>query len=297
MNDFSSSIDCVTTQNLTINREHETFLREVGLDSFEAIWRHQGGEFIKNIRPRSVVRITVSHASQKKIFYLKRHKKEFLGLWRLFSRFLQTKGQSQGLLEFNNICEFRNRGLKTIVPVVAGEESSGFFWAESFLVTEDCQPYISLEDLLKNHPEFLTGPEGENRKKILIAEIAALARKMHQSGFNHQDFNTTHILLNYEKGSDLPELALFDMQRVEKNRIFRIRWKIKSLARLNYTLPDELFTPEDRINLLRFYKKKPRLNFLDRLEWFWILKKTDRIRRHTEKKGDQCFDGTSETSF
>ena len=76
-----------------------------------------------------------------------------------------------------------------------------------------------------------------------------------------------------------------------------MRWKIKSLARLNYTLPNELFTPEDRINLLRFYKKKKRMNFLDRLEWFWILKKTDRIRRHTEKKGDQCFDGTGKTSF
>jgi hypothetical protein len=167
---------------------------------------------------------------------------------------------------------------------MAGEKFSGCCRAESFLVTEDCYPYISLEDLLKNHPEFFKGPEGRNRKKIMIHEISALAKKMHQSGFNHQDFNATHVLLNYKKGSDVPELALFDMQRVEKNKIFRLRWKIKSLARLNYTLPDELFTPQDRMNILLFYKGKTRPNFLDRLEWFWIKRKTARIKRHTEKK-------------
>jgi len=297
MSDFSSPIDCVTRKNLTINKDCEMFLQDVRLDSFDAIWGHAGGETIKNIRPRSVTRFEVTHNSRKKILYLKRHNLEFVGLGRLFPRFFPTKCHSQGLLEFNNICEFRNRGMRTVVPVMAGEKFSGCCRAESFLVTEDCYPYISLENLLKNKPGFFKGQEGQNRKKILIHEISALARKMHQNGLNHQDFNATHILLNYEKGSDVPELALFDMQRVEKNKIFRLRWKIKSLARLNYTLPDELFTPQDRINLLRFYKKKEHLNFLDRLEWFWILKKTDRIRRHTEKKGNQCFDGTGKTPF
>jgi hypothetical protein len=58
---------------------------------------------------------------------------------------------------------------------------------------------------------------------------------------------------------------------------------IKSLARLNYTLPDELFDTEDRIHLFLSYKNKSRLQMWDRLQWFWIKKKTARIKRHTEK--------------
>ena len=88
---------------------------------------------------------------------------------------------------------------------------------------------------------------------------------MHQGGFNNRDFNATHILLYYESGSDTPELALFDMQSFETNKI-RFRWKIKSLARLNYSLPDEIFNQQDRINILLFYKRKTRLSFIDQLQ-------------------------------
>jgi heptose I phosphotransferase len=290
MKNLAAPIACIRQDHLRINRNCEDFLKDANLYSFDAIWNYAGGRCIKDIRPRSVHRMELASSAGRKTLYLKRHRREFLGFWRLFPRFfwfLRDKGRSQGMLEFENILEFRRKGLQTVVPIAAGERFIGLFRAESFLLTEDFHPYVSLESLLATHSEFFEGDAGAGRKKILIREIAALARKMHEAGFNHQDFNATHILLHYEDGKETPELALFDMQRVEKSGIFRLRWKIKSLARLNYTLPDPLFTSADRKNLLLFYKGKARFTLLEHLEWFWILQKTDRIRRHTEKKQRQ----------
>jgi len=284
MKDFSSAINCIETNHLIVNKDYQKFLQHIQFDSFESIWRYQDGETIKNIERRSVIRFNIEHHNQKKTIYLKRHNLEFVGFWRLFSRFFPKWGLSQGRLEFENICDFRNYRLPTVVPIAAGEKFFRFFWAESFLITEDFSPYISLEALLEDKPYFFMGLEGKHKKKILINEISVLARKMHQNGFNHRDFNATHILLHYDNGSDVPKIALFDLQRVEKRKFFRFRWKIKSIAGLSYSLPDDIFSPKDKLYIFLSYKGKKRLNPGNRLEWFWIKRKTAKIKRHHEKK-------------
>jgi len=284
---LSSNISRIERPYLTINNEYQELLERAPFHSFESIWNFSNGETIKQIKARSVIRFEIRHHDIKRTFYIKRHNSEFIGLSRLFSRLFPRCNLSQGRLEFENICDFRKYNLPTVVPVVAGEKFSHFFWAKSFIVTEDFSPFISLESLLENRPQFLSGPKGENRKRILLKEVAVLARRMHQNGFNHRDFNATHILLNYNNESDIPQIALFDFQRVEKRKYFRFRWKIKSIARLNYTLPDEIFNIKDRIYILLSYKDKKSFNFLDRMQWFWIERKTAKIKRHTEMMIDR----------
>lgn len=284
MERFASPIHCEKNQNLVINREDKNFLRQNRLDSFESVWANKSGTIIKNIKPRSVVRIQIVHPGRTRTLYLKRHKPEFIGFRQFFRLWTRRKSHSQGMLEFENICEFRKNGIPTVPPLAAGEKRIDFFRAKSFLLTEDFHPYISLEYLLATNPDSLKGPAGIARKKTLIKKISALAKRMHKSGFNHRDFNATHILLHYTDQSDEPALALFDLQRVEKHSFLRIRWKIKSLARLNYSLPETVFTEQDRLDLLLFYNGRKTPGLMDRLQWFWIRKKTDRIRRHTEKE-------------
>jgi heptose I phosphotransferase len=238
---------------------------------------------IKQIKARSVIRIEARNHNEKRYFYLKRHNSEFVVFRRLLALLLPKWIVSQGRREFENIYDFRKHNLATVVPVAAGEKFVRLFWAESFLITEDFSPSISMEDLLRDQPEFLMGIEGAPRKRILLNDIALFARRMHQEGFNHRDFNATHILLQYDNGSDVPKIALFDLQRVDRRKFLRFRWMIKSLARLNYTLPDEIFDAEDRVYLFLSYKGNNKLHVWDRLQWFWIKRKTTRIKRHTEK--------------
>ncbi len=283
MQDLTSSFDCIESKNLIFNTQYRRLLDIMGWNSFESIWGFQKGECVKKIKARSVIRIEFNHPDIKRTFYLKRHNLEFVGFSRLFSRFFSKWGLSQGRLEFENICDFRKNKLPTVVPIVAGEKLVRHFWAKSFLITEDFSPYVSLETLLRDQPQFFMGPAGDHRKRILLTKISLLARKMHHQGFNHLDFNATHILLHYENGSRPPKLALFDFQRVGKKKFLRLRWKIKSLARLNYSLPAEIFTEKDRVHLFLSYLMKDKLKSFDRLQWIWFKRKTARIKHHTDK--------------
>jgi len=137
--------------------------------------------------------------------------------------------------------------------------------------------------MLRDNPEFFMGENAIGRKRNLINRIGVFARKMHKQGFNHRDFNATHILLYYKDKSDAPNIALFDLQRVGRSSVLQFRWIIKSLSELNYTLPESLFDEEDRIFLLLSYKGKKKLNLWGWLQWLWIKRKTARIKRHTEK--------------
>ena len=282
MKDFSSQIKCVKKDHLIFNKDYPELVDDVHFDSFESVWKYQDGETIKKIKARSVIRFKIQTDSDKKYFYLKRHNTEFVGIKRILALFSPKPVLSEGKREFENICDFRKGELGTVSPVAAGERFVKFCWVQSFLITEDFSPFISLEYLLRDNPEFFMGENAINRKRNLINRIGIFARRMHEKGFNHRDFNATHILLYYKNKSDAPDIALFDLQRVDRSLFFRFRWIVKSLAELNYTLPEGIFDKKDRISLLLSYKDKKKLNAWEKLQWLWIKKKTAKIKRHTE---------------
>jgi len=284
---MSSPVDCLEIGSLIINREHRDLLDRLGFLDFDAIWNWEGGQRIKDIRERSVIRIPVEHGGRKTHLYLKKHKGGGTGFTKWIPHPWLGKRTSPGRREFDNIRLFRDQGLGTVVPIAAGEKESPTNGIQSFILTEDFFPYVQLEALLKDDPAFFMGEPGASRKEALLTEIARLADRMHQAGLNHQDFNATHILLYYGRDSDRPHLALFDLQRVEIGGGWRYRWPIKSVARLNYTLPEDLFSPADRVRLWLAYKGKERMSLWDMMQWFWIQRKTRRIARHTSKIMDR----------
>jgi lipopolysaccharide core heptose(I) kinase len=283
MKDFSSQIECIKKDHLIFNKDYLKVLYDVHFDSFESVWKYQDGETIKKIKARSVIRFEIQTDSGKKYYYLKRHNTEFVGIKRILALFFPKPVLSEGKREFENICDFRKGGLGTVSPVAAGERFVKFCWVQSFLITEDFSPFISLEYMLRDNPEFFMGKTAGDRKRNLINRIGIFAKRMHEKGFNHRDFNATHILLYYKDKADTPDIALFDLQRVDRSSVLQFRWIIKSLAELNYTLPESLFDEEDRIPLLLSYRGKKKLNLWGWLQWLWIKRKTARIKRHTEK--------------
>ncbi len=283
MKDFSSQIECIKKDHLIFNKDYLKVLYDVHFDAFESVWKYQDGKTIKKIKARSVIRFEIQTDSGKKYFYLKRHHTEFVGIKRIRALFFPKPVLSEGKREFENICDFRKGGLGTVSPVAAGERFVKFCWVQSFLITEDFSPFISLEYTLRDNPEFFMGKNAGDRKRNLINRIGIFAKRMHEKGFNHRDFNATHILLYYKVKSDAPDIALFDLQRVDRSSVLQFRWIIKSLAELNYTLPESLFDEEDRIPLLLSYRGKKKLNLWGWLQWLWIKRKTARIKKHTEK--------------
>lgn len=263
------------------NVDYQELLLEAGLDSFSMLYDLPDGTVIKKQKDRSVLRFNIANT----VFFLKRHEREKQQQGKTSNTF-QVPWCSEGGKEFAYICAFRNCGLATAVPVAMGEKVFSDGTVQSFLLTEDFSPYVQLEYLIRNKPESISGLKNSEKRKNILRAVAGYAQKMHQAGFNHQDFNATHVLL---AGLDMdePTLALFDLQRVDQNRLQKFRWPIKALAEFNYSSRENsAFSDEERLFLFCAYKKKleKSLSLFDHLQWKWIEAKTNRIARHTAKR-------------
>ncbi len=280
----ATAINRIERAGILVNADYLPLLENSGLADFERIYHFRGGTAVKQIDQRSVTRIELSHDHEPIVLYLKRHVGARLSLGELVGHWFAGRPGSPGLAEFENICAFRNSGLPTVVPVAAGEKRTGLFRYESFLITKNVEPYMSLETIIRQHSHLLDGPDGNRRKKHWIESIARMARIMHSNGFNHRDFNATHVLIGPEDTDEKSPLALFDLQRVDRKKWMRYHWMIKTLAELNYSMPAPLFDRADRWRLYLAYRgKKKERSLWDRVRFFLIMRKTRRIERHTEK--------------
>jgi hypothetical protein len=268
--------------DMVMNRDYISMLKACDLLDFDRLYNYSGGNTLKRINERSVTRMEIRHGAGNSTFYLKRHVAARPGLGEMINSVFSGRSPSPGMAEFENICEFRKNGIPTVVPVAAGERRIGFFCYESFLVTESFEPYISLEEMIFHHPDRLKGSESGRHKERLIIAIAHLARQMHDQGFNHRDFNATHVLVGPEDAEGRFPLALFDLQRMDRKKWLRHKWFIKILAELSFSMPECLFDEKDRLLLFQAYKGVSALGIMDRFQLCWIRMKTQRIKRHTE---------------
>lgn len=284
-----------SNEHLYINQNYESFLSDIGFTTFNAVWSYECGELIKQKEERSVVRVRFPlkksyiiddcrTVDKNTCFYIKKHRQK-ISLWEKLKMINQPPCLSaEGYKEFYNYLNFRQKGLGTAVPVAAGVKISSFSQTDSFLITQDFAPFTDLENIILRYPETLKGENNRRKKRNILREIAFYARRMHDCGMNHKDFNATHILLN-NTDARKPQVALFDLQRVDGNRFNRWRWPIKALAELNFTLLPSIFSEEDRLFLFLAYKGKKQFSVIDRIEYLWIVRKTEKIARHCEKRG------------
>lgn len=274
---------------LVINCQYASMLEKAGLVSYDAFNSIPGGIIVKKIRERFVMRVTIDRS----VYYLKKHGRESLAMKRDGHRHLSLSWNSEGGKEFAFYYEFRKCGLATAVPVAMGEKIFPDNSVESFLLTEDFSPCVQLEFLIRNSPNIFSGPENLARRRNILGAVARYAKQMHDQGFNHLDFNATHVLLDRIE-SATPVIALFDLQRIDCKKINRYRWPVKALAEFNYSSREGgLFTEADRLYLFLVYKSKENgeINLIDRLQWKWIKAKTNRIARHTEKRRARMIKG------
>ena len=279
----ANRITVSTLPDMIVNRDYLPALMAAGLNEFDRIYHHHGGKVIKHIKTRQVTRIEIPWKSGTCNLYLKRHVAVRPTLQEWMTGLIRHQGASPGMLEFHSICDFRNHGIPTATPVVAGERKATPLHYESFLITESIAPFISLETIIRHHPERLQGEKGEMRKQRILQAIAELSRKMHEAGFNHLDFNADHVMIGPDAADGNVPLALLDFQRIDRKKWMRFRWMIKTMAELFYSLPEPVFSDNDRRCLFEHYVRRSSDGWGDKILLQWIIRKARRIGRHTEK--------------
>ena len=163
-----------------------------------------------------------------------------------------------------------------------GQQCDGPREVRSFVLTE-AAPGEALERWLPGCYEKMSDTERERLGPLILDALAALVRRLHDSGFVHRDLYTSHIFIEVSPAGDV-RLRLIDLQRVFRPRPWRTRWRVKDLAALNYSVPRPFASRTDRLRWLRKYLGVRKLGREHRRLALRIAAKTAKIARHDRKR-------------
>jgi len=138
---------------------------------------------------------------------------------------------------------------------------------KSYIMTRELKNTISLEDLSRNWQQC---PPSLKVKKNLIRAIAGIARTMHENGINHRDFYICHFLLDLETALHInPKLYLIDLHRASIRKKIPLRWIIKDLAGLYFSVKNIGLTRRDFLLFIKTYRNKNLDNNFQKETVFW----------------------------
>ena len=264
---------------LQVNRQFASALQANALTTFEALFHLPRGEVVREVGGRRTTRIILRHDDQDLAFFVKRHARP-----KFSDRLRPLIHLSWPVLgarnEWNAILLFHAAGIPTMTPAVLGESQG-----RSLIMTLDLRSERSLLDWFDaaTHAE-----PGEGRtaapippaRRELIARVAQIARRMHESGLHHQDFYLNHLLCCGD--SVEPVIHVIDLGRVRQRSKVSRRWIAKDLAQLDYSARG--LSCREKLTFLRLYLGRP---FRSQDRWLvrWITLKSGHIASHTAKYG------------
>jgi heptose I phosphotransferase len=212
------------------------------------------GEAVREVAERSTIRATLGN----QVFYIKRH----YGVgWMEILKNLVT-GKTPVLDAGNEFAAARRlheAGLGTLPLAGFGVRGRNPARRESFLISDELRPIVSLEQYCLRWPEL---PPSIDVKRGLIKRVATIARGVHGLGINHQDFYICHFLLDTQvaltaDNVDVVPIYLVDLHRAGIRSKMPVRWLVKDLAGLYYSTFDIGLTRRDVLRFLRVYFDLP----------------------------------------
>jgi heptose I phosphotransferase len=273
-------ITVIDKGGLEVNRAFLPLLGSNGLATFKALMSHPGHAMVKcAIKERNTVRLDLeTETGEKRAFFLKRYTppkirerlKAYLSLKR------PTPGASQ---EWRAMWTFMQHGLPGPVPVAWGQDGKN-----SLVLSEGVNHVMKLSEWAERNlvEGSCRNTQAISTKRKIIEDMANIIGRMHREGLHHQDLYLCHFLCGSEQNG-LP-LTLIDLQRVKQHRRLPRKWQVKDLAQLHFSSAQYI----TRQDILRFWKVYNSIYHTGRRIiplWHSILRKSERIRRHTLKHG------------
>lgn len=207
----------------------EPWLRQQGLETFDAVMNVRDGKAMRSVPGRSTVRLELG----SRIVYLKRYEP---GYYSWLGRFFH---HDEAAHEWKMIHALKDAGFSVPAPVSFGRSG-----ARSFVMTE----------------EIPGGVQADHLKEPPLPAIGKLARQFHDAGFIHKDLYLGHFFV----AGDM--LYLMDLQRACGPGNFSRRWIVKDLAALVHSTERNKWPAEE---ILRAYNADEALRraVAARLEW------------------------------
>jgi heptose I phosphotransferase len=230
-------------------------LATAGLTGFDAVMLSARGQCLRVLRDRENWRLELPDGSRaSRGVYLKKH---HVRTWRsrLRATFGAGPGETAGRVEARNSRRLAADGIACMDLVAYGETLKPDGRLESFVLTEELAGFLPLDDFLKERFPASRPHRVARRDRDLdrlIHQVAAVARKLHDAGYNHRDLYCCHFFVREPAGGRF-EIKLIDLQRVQHRRRRRRRWLVKDLAQLAYSAPRDRITCTRRLAFMRRY--------------------------------------------
>ena len=191
-------------------------------------------------------------------------------------------------IEWEAIKRLEKLGVRTMPLVGYGKNGRNPARIRSFVITEELDDTISLENFCRPWP---SSPPPFVLKRALIMEVARIARKLHNQGMNHRDLYICHFLLNVPPRPERVEvgnllLYLIDLNRMQTRRRTLKRRRVKDIAALYFSSMDIGLTKSDLLRFIHVYADKPLRASLkqDRNFWSHVGKRAVRLYRKVHGK-------------
>lgn len=158
--------------------------------------------------------------------------------------------------EWRAIRRLNEAGVDTLRVVAFAERGGDPARRESFIISEELAPTVSLEDYCA---EWRQQAPDLRLKRALIRCVGETARRMHAAGVNHRDFYICHFLLHLDP-PPTPErlrLSLIDLHRAQVRPQTPRRWRDKDLAALYFSVLGLALTQRDYCRFLVAYFARP----------------------------------------
>jgi heptose I phosphotransferase len=228
-----------------------------GQDAFAAA-RALEGRVLRALEGRRTLRTEVDGRG----YYVKLHRG--VGWGEIFKNLVTARLPVLGAEhEWHAIRRLTELGVDTMKAVAFGRRGANPAQLESFIITEELAPTVSLEDYCRDWPMH---PPLPALKRALIERVAQMTARMHRGGVNHRDCYICHFLLHTEPPPS-PErlrLSLIDLHRAQvREGPTPRRWRDKDLAALHFSTLEIGLTRRDRLRFLRAYFGRPLREVLD----------------------------------
>ncbi|HYT95136.1 MAG TPA: lipopolysaccharide kinase InaA family protein [Gemmataceae bacterium] len=238
---------------------------------------------------RSTGRWILHDGDRRLAVYLKRHYR--LSWWRgLLAALWPSAGWSPALQEFRHLEWARDEGFPVPGVAAAGEYIGPWGRLRSFLAVEELTDMLPLHEAIPAAKAALDALAFRRWKHGLTAEVARLARALHDRRYFHKDLYLCHFYIPRTYTTQLvPDwrgrVYLIDLHRLGHHPWTWRIWQVKDLGQLLYSSEVAGLEPRDRLLFWRFYLGPARRTWAGRWLRWWVTFKWRRYRRHNQKAG------------
>ncbi len=174
--------------------------------------------------------------------------------------------------EFEVCMRAAEAGVQTMQPLLAGSNGK-----DSFFLSAEA-PGKRIDDFLAHYCQG-TRPAACRLRAQVLSELARITVRFHKAGMNHRDLYAPHIWVSLNAQGQ-PEITLIDLKRVQIRDRVPLRWLVKDLAQIHFSLPSHFVSSSERLQMLRYYVWELGLEIDRRRLLRLIAKRIAKMKRH-----------------